>query len=110
RELYATAPVARSGLRQVVVRDEKGTIERLRPVAQAVAALPNALFVGRIDDPPALIVAASEDSGIDAGRLLRAALEAAGGRGGGNARLAQGTSHSVAALDQALAAMVPQET
>jgi alanyl-tRNA synthetase len=110
RELYAMAPAAQSGLRQVVVREEKGPLERLRPLAQAVAALPKALFVGRTDDPPALIVAASEDSGIDAGRLLRAALEAGGGRGGGNARLAQGTLHSVPALDQALAAVVSVDT
>lgn len=105
RELYATAPAAPSGLRRIVVREERGPIERLRPLAQTVAAMPMSLFVGRTDDPPALIVAASEDSGIDAGRLLRTALEGTGGRGGGNPRLAQGTSPSVAALDRALAAL-----
>jgi alanyl-tRNA synthetase len=109
RELYATAPAAPSGLRRIVVREEKGPVERLRPLAQAVAAMPMSLFVGRTDDPPALILAASEDSGIDAGRLLRASLEGTGGRGGGNARVAQGTSPSGAALDQALAALSATE-
>lgn len=38
-----------------------------------------------------LLVAATADSGIDAGRQLKAVLPAFGGRGGGSPRLAQGT-------------------
>jgi len=36
-------------------------------------------------------VATSDDSGRDAAAWLRTVLERVGGRGGGNARLAQGT-------------------
>jgi alanyl-tRNA synthetase len=89
-ELYAgTAPDA-AGLRRIVVREERG-IDRLRGLAQAVVALPRAVFVGVAASPPGLLVAASEDSGRDAGAMLRSALAPAGGRGGGTPRLAQGT-------------------
>ena len=89
-ELYAGAAPDAAGLRRIVVREERG-IERLRGVAQAVAALPRAVFVGVATSPPGLLVAASEDSGRDAGAMLRSALAPAGGRGGGTPRLAQGT-------------------
>jgi len=39
--------------------------------------------------PPALLFAAAEDTGIDAGRALREAVTAVGGRGGGSPRVAQ---------------------
>jgi alanyl-tRNA synthetase len=74
-------------------------MERLRGLAQAVAGLPRAVVVGATADPPAVLLACSEDSGLDAGRVLRAGLERVGGRGGGNARLAQG-SVPAAALDR----------
>jgi alanyl-tRNA synthetase len=40
--------------------------------------------------------------GIDAGKLLKAALSQAGGRGGGNPRMAQGSLPSREALEQVL--------
>jgi alanyl-tRNA synthetase len=89
-ELYAGAAPDAAGLRRIVVREERG-IDRLRGLAQAVAALPRAVFVGVAASPPGLVVAASEDSGRDAGAMLRGALAPAGGRGGGTPRLAQGT-------------------
>jgi alanyl-tRNA synthetase len=100
-ELYrSTAPMG-SGLRLVVQREERGGIERLRGLGRAVAALPRAVFVGALADPPTLLLAASEDSGVDAGAVLRPELERVGGRGGGNTRLAQGS-----APEPALAAVV----
>jgi len=58
-----------------------------------------------VESPAALLVAASDDAGLDAGRALKAALADAGGRGGGSARLAQGTLPSREALDRALASI-----
>jgi alanyl-tRNA synthetase len=53
--------------------------------------LPRALYVGAAAVPtPAVLVATSADAGLDAGALLKAALAAHGGRGGGSPRLAQG--------------------
>ena len=77
-----------------------------RPLAQAVAAMPRAVFVGWTADPPAIVVATSADSGVDAGPVLRSALDAVGGRGGGNARLAQGTAPSAAAVEQVAGALL----
>jgi alanyl-tRNA synthetase len=99
RELYGAVPA--EGVRRIVVREEKGPIERLRPLAQALAAMPRAVFVGWTADPPALLLAASADSGVDAGASLRSALETVGGRGGGNPRLAQGTAPTAEAAELA---------
>ena len=105
RELYEAAP---DGMpRRIVVREEKGPIERLRPLAQAVAAMPGAVFVGWTADPPAIVVGASADSGMDAGAILKTALAGVEGRGGGNARLAQGTAPSAAAVEQVVAVVAP---
>ncbi len=102
RELYAAAAPAESGVRTIVSREEAGPVERLRPLAQAVSAMSRVLFVGWTANPPALVVATSGDSGLDAGRLLKAAVAAVGGRGGGNPRLAQGTAPSVEAVQAAV--------
>jgi alanyl-tRNA synthetase len=64
--------------------------------------MPRSLFVGWTVNPPALVVGASEDSGINAGMALKAALAGVAGRGGGNARLAQGTAPSAAAIELAV--------
>ena len=40
--------------------------------------------------------------GVDAGKVLKAALAEAGGRGGGNPRMAQGSLPSREALEQVL--------
>jgi alanyl-tRNA synthetase len=103
RELYDTAVGVP---RRIVVREETGPIDRLRPLAQAVAAMPHALFVGWTAEPPAIVLAAAADSGVDAGATLRSALDSVGGRGGGNARLAQGTAPSAAAVEQVVTALL----
>ncbi|HEY7480939.1 MAG TPA: DHHA1 domain-containing protein [Gemmatimonadales bacterium] len=106
RDLYAASSAGTSGVRSIIVREPTGPPERLRPLAQALAAMPRALFVGVTADPPALVVAASEDSGLDAGQLLKSALQQVGGRGGGNPRLGQGTAPSAAALEAAAATIM----
>ena len=96
--------------RRVAATDRRprgeGPIDRLRPLAQAIAAMPRALFVGWTAEPPAIVVATSADSGVDAGAALRSALEAVGGRGGGNPRLAQGTAGSPAAAERVVTALL----
>jgi alanyl-tRNA synthetase len=97
-ELYAaTAPDA-GGLRRVVRRLAKGTLDELRPLAQSFTAQPKAVFLGAIDQPASLLLATSPDSGIDAGKTLQPLLAQAGGRGGGNARMAQGSVPAKEAL------------
>ena len=98
-ELYAGAVPDATGRRVIVAREESGPIDRLRALALAVARMPRAVFIGTAGPPPTVLLAASDDSGVDAGRVLKAALEREGGRGGGNPRLAQGTLPGQAAVD-----------
>ena len=99
RALYdATLPDA-AGRR--IVRHTAPTMDELRTLAPAIAALANAVLVGTVAEPPALLIAASEDSGVDAGRTLREAVTTAGGRGGGSPRIAQGSVPDRARLEQA---------
>ena len=91
RELYAATPPGPDGVRRVVRRAERGGLEELRAIAQSFTAQSKAVFVAALAEPPSVLLAASEDSGTDAGKALKAALAAAGGRGGGNARMAQGS-------------------
>jgi alanyl-tRNA synthetase len=110
RDLHSTAPPDAAGVRWIVVREEQGPIERMRPLAQAVSGMSRAVFVGSTERPPAILVAASPDGGCDAGATLRSALERVGGRGGGNPRIGQGTAPSAAALEEAIAAIAPGGT
>ena len=106
RELYAGSLPDARGRRCAVVRELNGPAERLRPLAQAYGGMPGALFVAVVETPPTVLVAAAPDSGVDAGKALKAALESRGGRGGGNARFAQGTVQDRAELDAVIASML----
>ena len=105
RELYeATAPDA-TGIRRAVRRLLKGTLDDLRALAQSFTAQPKAVFAGVIEQPPAVLLATSADSGLDAGKTLQPLLAQAGGRGGGNARLAQGSVPCREALEVVVRAL-----
>lgn len=90
RELYAAAQPETTGLRRVMVREEQAALESLRGLGQAVTSMPLSVFVAAVSSPPAVLLATSPDTGIDAGAMLRSLLASVGGRGGGSARLAQG--------------------
>jgi alanyl-tRNA synthetase len=90
RELYAAAQPEATGLRRVTIREDQAALESLRGLGQAVTAMPLAVFVAAVSNPPAVLLATSPDTGIDAGAMLKSLLASVGGRGGGSARLAQG--------------------
>ena len=90
RELYAAAQPETTGLRRVTVREDQAPLESLSGLGQAVTSMPLAVFVGAVSNPPAVLLATSPDTGIDAGAMLTSLLASVGGRGGGSARLAQG--------------------
>jgi alanyl-tRNA synthetase len=105
RERYeATAPNA-GGVRVIVVKDAS-SIDELRTFAQATLSLPRAAVVGALHAPPTLFVAASEDSGLDAGKLIKEQLTAVGGRGGGSPRIAQGSVPDAATVESALSSLL----
>ncbi len=62
----------------------------LRPLAQAATEHPGVVFIGRVDGEATVAISSHADTGVDAGARLKAALAAAGGRGGGSPRLAEG--------------------
>ena len=105
RALYDMTAATSGGVRVAVLRRDGGSLEEIRPFAQAFAALPKTVFVAAVLSPPTVLVAAADDSGVDAGNLLKPALAAAGGRGGGSPRLAQGTVPNADALEDAVNAI-----
>ncbi len=106
RELYsATAPDS-DGIRRVTQRGEIDDAMRVR--AQAFAAGSKTVFLAISTDPPSILVAASPDSGVHAGERVKAAVTAAGGRGGGNQALAQGSVPSASSLETIAASILKQ--
>lgn len=98
-ELYARARAGASGGPALHLEHRaEGSVQELRGLAQAYVAHPNALFIATLERPASILLAASADTGVDAGALLKAALGAAGGRGGGSARVAQGSVEGADAL------------
>jgi alanyl-tRNA synthetase len=102
RELYQTAVPGSDGIRRVSQRVTGGSLEELRAVAQNFTAQSKAVFVAALNDPPSVLLAASADAGIDAGKILKAALTESGGRGGGNPRMAQGSVPEAGLLERVL--------
>lgn len=101
RALYAETPPGPDGMRRILHR-VASLDEELRTEAQSFCASGPAIFLAAAENPPALMLACSQDSGVNAGDLLKRALATAGGRGGGNAMLAQGSLPSKEAVDQAV--------
>jgi alanyl-tRNA synthetase len=105
RERYEQAAPDANGIRTIVVRDA-ASMDDIRALAQAAFALPRVVVVGALMDPPSVLIASSEDSGVDAGRLLKERLGAVGGRGGGSPRLAQGSVPGAGVLDALIESIV----
>jgi len=102
REVYEATPPGPDGIRRHVRRMAAGSMEELRALAQSFTAQPKAVFVAILEKPAAVLYAASVDSGIDAGQAVKQALAGVGGRGGGNARLAQGSVPDATLLEKVL--------
>jgi len=104
KALYDAAPADARNLH--VVRQDASSMDELRTLAQATIALPRAVLVGTIGEPPSLLLATAEDTGLDAGRLLREGITRVGGRGGGSSRIAQGSVPDAGRLTEAVASVL----
>ncbi|MEP6961363.1 MAG: DHHA1 domain-containing protein, partial [Acidobacteriota bacterium] len=104
RELYVSAEVDPAGLRRV--RQDGAIDDAMRVRAQAFVGGSKAVFLAVSANPAAVLLAASADSGIHAAERVKAALGKAGGRGGGNAALAQGSVPSAEALETLVAELL----
>jgi alanyl-tRNA synthetase len=88
-ELHSATPAGEDGVRRVT---QKGPIDdAARARAQAFIAGGKAVFLAICEDPASVLLAASADSGMHAGNRVKEAVSAAGGRGGGNQTLGQGS-------------------
>lgn len=102
RARYDALEAGGDGVRRLLERRPAGRADDARFFALAFASLPRTVYASVVASPPSLLLACSDDSGIDAGKVLKAALAAVGGRGGGGPRLAQGTVPDPAALEAVL--------
>jgi alanyl-tRNA synthetase len=93
----STAPGA-DGIRRATRR---GPItEDTRALANGFTAGGKAMLLQVCEDPPSFLLAASKDSGLNAGTLVKEALAEVGGRGGGSPVSAQGSAPTREALTQ----------
>jgi alanyl-tRNA synthetase len=98
RQLHADTLPGADGICRVR-RTSASISDELRAEAQAFVSGGKAVFLALIDDPPALLLAASKDSGVNAGQLVKEAVSRVGGRGGGNPGMGQGSVPNRASLD-----------
>jgi alanyl-tRNA synthetase len=90
RELYASTAVDEEGCR-VVLERVAALDEEVRALAQSFTARAGARFVAVCKSPPSVLYAVSEGVAPAAGERLKQLLALHGGRGGGAARMAQGS-------------------
>ena len=98
RQRYLEAVPDSAGLRWAVLRLPALT-EDTRIEAQSFTVGEKSVFLAAGENPPSILLATSKDSGIVAGERLKPLLAASGGRGGGNAALAQGSVSSIKDLE-----------
>lgn len=89
RERWRQATPDAQGLRRIRV-EVASPVKEAEPLVQQCVALGSCVVCVTNASMGGVLLAATDDTGIDAGQLLRGALQAAGGRGGGSPRLAQG--------------------
>ena len=100
RDLHAGTAPDSHGVRRL--RQDGVIDEAMRARAQGFVSGGKGVFLAVSQAPPSVLLAASADSSVHAGELVNAAVTAAGGRGGGNAALAQGSAPSPQALESVL--------
>ena len=91
RDLYTATEPNAEGMRLVRRTMDTAINDDTRMLAQNFVAQGKAAILLISANPPAVLLACSNDSNLHAGNLLKAALTAAGGKGGGNNALAQGS-------------------
>ncbi len=98
RDLYQATEPASDGTRRAIRFN--AITDATRALAQGFTASPRAVFIAISENPPSVLVAASKDSGVHAGELVKSAVTANGGRGGGSPVLGQGSVPDVVSLER----------
>lgn len=100
RQLYEETPPGEGGVRRLLHRLEGSAIDdEARALAQGFVSGPRAVIALVAQGSRSVLLAASPDAGVHAAERLKGLLGAAGGRGGGNAALAQGSVGSPQTLE-----------
>ena len=99
RARWAATTPDNHGLRRFHVVLTDGAVREQESLAHALTVLGPCIVLVTSASPLGVLFAAADGIGIDAGQTLRAVLSAVGGRGGGSARLAQGSVPDVTALE-----------
>ena len=100
KQLYESTAPAGGGLRHHAVHLTGAIGEEHRLLAQHFIAGPLAALLVTSSNPPSLLLACSADSGLHAGNLVKTAIAASGGKGGGSGTMAQASLPSIEALEQ----------
>jgi len=100
RALYAETAPAADGIRRTLKHLETALTDETRTEALAFTASGPAIFTVVTENPPAILLASSKNSGVNCGEILKRLLGLPGGRGGGNTTLAQGSLPTKAALQE----------
>lgn len=98
QERHAATPADAAGRRVLRLSLPGALDDTTRTLAQAFAALPGGVALVTAAEGRTLLLAAAPGAGLDCGALLKGALAAAGGRGGGQPGMAQGSAPDAAAF------------
>lgn len=105
RAQWDATPAGVEGVRRL--RGGEGmSPDELRAFAFACSSLPATIFAGCVRASRTIALAVSADLDANAGNVLKEALQAVGGRGGGSARTAQGTVSGDAQVDAMLQSLL----
>lgn len=102
--LWSGSHADASGIRRIHVLST-GPVKEMEPLVQQLVALGSCAVLVTQPGSFALLFGSAADTNIDAGQTLRAALQQAGGRGGGSPRVAQGSVPNADAVDAVRAAL-----
>jgi alanyl-tRNA synthetase len=97
--VWAAHPIPASGLRRIHLSYASGQARDYQQLATAVTRQGGALVLVTVTETRSVLLATSEDSGIDAGREMKELMQRFEGRGGGSPRVAQGSLSTPAALE-----------
>jgi alanyl-tRNA synthetase len=100
RALYGETAPGADGIRRAI-RTSEALTEDSRSEAQSFTGSGPGIFAILARTSPAVLLAASKESGVNCGEILKRLLGSLGGRGGGNATLAQGSLSSPEAVEKA---------
>ena len=104
--LYAATPEGPNGIRRAVRR--AAITEETRAFSNAFISGGKAMLLWLCDEPPSFLLAASKDSGLNAGAVVKQVVAEVGGRGGGSPQSAQGSAPTREALAEVEARILTQ--